>query len=174
MSKTFINQYTIQDDDEFFFDTNIWLLINPPLKNDDKLTPIYSSFFQKVLTKRCQIYTDFVVLSEFVNVSLREHMREVGHQKFKVYRKSKHYEEFVKTVNSRLKIILKHVEVIEHDKSLFSPQILCTGLENKCDFNDILIGRFCSEEAVQFVTNDQDFFSDINMSIISANPRLLK
>jgi hypothetical protein len=67
-----LKTYTPLSSDVFFFDNNVWILLFCPIGNVDiKLQNIYSKFLQQVDQRKCTIFINSLILSEFANRYLR-------------------------------------------------------------------------------------------------------
>ena len=92
MAKIFnINQYKPKKDDEFLFDTNVWIYITiPALSYDQTLEQVYSNFFGSIRNSKAKILTSFVIISEFVNRYLRnEHKKYNNKHNTNLFSKTK-------------------------------------------------------------------------------------
>jgi len=71
-----LSKYKINQKDRFFFDTNIWLYIHDPIGERDKprwkkeKEETYTRFYLQIIKKN-DIYFSSLILSEYINTSLR-------------------------------------------------------------------------------------------------------
>jgi predicted nucleic acid-binding protein len=162
-----------------FMDANILLYIFWPTSSP-KWVKEYSGFFKKLLENKISIVTDRTTISEFINRALKleyeSHLRENNLDKktfpFKEFRDQNYGLETIREIYTITKEkILNQLEYL--DKSYSKEEIINILKNEKGDFNDQLIVRFCEENSLLFLTNDGDFINT-DLNILTANPVLLK
>ncbi len=177
-----IRSYLPGNTDRFFFDTNIWLYIFCPIGDYKKgMIEPYSAFFKKILNRKSLICISSLVLLEFMRGYLNIEIK-IFAQKHKLNRQINFKEEFrgtpehkkvllniAKAVESILKIAGKIGDKFEH----IDVENLFQDLD-KIDVSDSYHINLASMEQLKIVTNDADFGSNKNISILTANGRLLR
>ena len=161
-----IETYKIGYTDQFFFDTNVWLLLFGNLADfrprDQKE---YSKLFKESLQREIPIYISSMVLSEFANVLLRLEFKQwKTKNKFtesKNFKKdfgiTQEYKNSVQSIKSSLKTILELPNI--HLISDFFNGINTEDILNNfdvIDFNDAYITELVRNK-YKVVTNDKDF-----------------
>ena len=171
-----ISDYTPTFNDSFFFDNNVWMFIFCPIGNhNQKKQHIYSSFLQVLIQRKAIIFINSLVISEFVNASLRLDFnlwqKEEGRSfEFKKdYVGIDRYNETVSEINGALNKIFRITEKVPDDFNAISIENIQNHLEN-IDFND----SYYIEQALMkdwiIVTDDRDFrnYSGHNSIILTS------
>lgn len=152
--------------DQFFFDTNIWLLLFGTIANfqinDQK---IYSKLLEDLITKDKPIFISSTVISEYANVLLRRDYEQwvstekVINVKFKIdFVGTKRYEDSVNTITKSISKILKLPNI-----QPISDSFHCINIEKIfnnfkiVDLNDAYIFELANQNNYRIVTNDKDF-----------------
>lgn len=158
--------YKIGFTDQFFFDTNIWIILFGSIANfEEKNQRIYSKFFENLISRESSIFITSNVVSEFSNVLLRldfNHWKSKSgliNPKFKNdYVGTESYKNVVEQIKSSLKKIFSLPNVIKVSDD-FNSVNLDVILENfsLIDYNDSYIAQICSIKNYKLVTNDGDF-----------------
>lgn len=166
MAVTNIAKYKIGFTDQFFFDTNIWILLFGTVADYEKKDQqAYSSFLAELIDRDKGIYITSMVISEFANVLLRKSFNHwatkpenIG-KKFKNdYVGSADYKSTVSTVSVLLKKILNLPNVIKVGDNLNA--INLQSIESNfliADFNDSYFVELAKINNYKIVTNDKDF-----------------
>lgn len=161
-----VQDLKISFSDQFFFDTNIWLLLFGTIADFQiKDQKAYSRLLEDLITKDKPIFISSVVISEFANVLLRRDFDQwvsIGklvNAKFKVdFVGTKRYENSVSTITKSINKIL-NLPNIHHIPDSFH----CISKENLLanfkivDFNDAYIFELSRMNNYRIVTNDKDF-----------------
>jgi predicted nucleic acid-binding protein len=161
-----ITKYKIGYTDQFFFDTNVWLLLFGNLANyKPKDQEEYSKLFKASLQREIPIYISSMILSEFVNVLLRIDFKQwktknkfTENKDFKRdFGITQEYKNSVQSTRVLLKSILELPNIhlisdffngINKDNILQDFDIV--------DFNDAYITELVRNK-YKIVTNDRDF-----------------
>jgi predicted nucleic acid-binding protein len=152
--------------DQFFFDTNIWLLLFGTVANFQKKDQkVYSKLLEDLITKDKPIFISSTVVSEFANVLLRRDFDQwvsIGkfvNVKFKTdFVGTKTYQDSVDTITKAINKILKLPNIQPVPDSFH-----CINLQNILsnfkivDFNDSYIFELSKSNNYKIVTNDKDF-----------------
>ena len=164
----------INEGDILFFDTNVWInLFTPAKDNTDLQTQALrekaSKFYKQAIEKKTKIYTSSLVLSEFINRSLRimfaaeksENPRKYsGTNAYKdVFRKSDEYAEYLEEALELVELNILAYSYKTEDA--FNSFDICDyktreGKEN-LDFNDYCIEHICRKRNYKLVTADMDY-----------------
>lgn len=182
-SATAIDQYEFQPGEKLFLDTNIWLLIygvQEPQEPEDKRIGIYSEALKQILSNKCQVYIDVLVVSEFINVYAKK-MWAISkkdnaafkNKSFKVFRNSADFEPIAGEIADNVRRILKDCTCVESGfESTSVNDIIEEYAKGKSDFDDQVFTSLCQKHNFKIVTDDSDF-KDCNVHVITANEQLL-
>lgn len=171
-----VSSYDFNSSDELLLDTNIWLFIYGPQKPNGSKVEAYSQALARILTARCKIYIDVLIVSEFINAYARIKWDVLGkpHNDFKKFRKSEDFKPIAQDIAADTKQILKHCLQIESGFGTLPISSLITEYAlGDSDFNDQVIANLCQKKKLKLVTDDGDF-RNRNVLIVTANRRLLK
>lgn len=165
-------------DDEFLFDTNIWLAVYGPFPSNHWTTKEYSSFLKKLMSSECKIYTNTMIISEFINVwaRLEFHQRRINlglsPKEFKIFRGMPDFQNIAYEIAQNVRKILNIAELLDDGICKLNVASIIKEFEKgDSDFNDIVFKEFCQNNKLIFVTNDADFnYNSIN--IVTANNKL--
>lgn len=161
-----LGDYKIGFTDQFFFDTNVWLLLYGTVANfQAKDQNQYANFFQSLIQKDAPIFLTSMVISEFSNVLLRRDFNQwvsnnkLVNQDFKAnFVGTSDYVNSVETISISIKKILKlpniflvgdNFNAIDKDEILKNFKVV--------DFNDAYYTQLAVLNNYKVVTNDKDF-----------------
>lgn len=161
-----IEIYKIGFNDQFFFDTNVWLLLFGNLANyKPKDQKEYSKLFKESLQREIPIYISSMVLSEFANVLLRLDFKQwKTKNKFtesKDFKKdfgiTQEYKNSVQNTKQLLKSILElpNIHLISDFFNGIDKEAILNHFD-LVDFNDAYITELVRNK-YKVVTNDKDF-----------------
>jgi predicted nucleic acid-binding protein len=173
-----ISSYSFQAEDHLFFDANIWLYIASPFyKPTDPRTRIYSRALRDILAVNAKIYTDVLILSEYVNTYARlahnHSPLKSSTPHFKDFRKSQAFEPIAQEISLGMRRLLKTCLPVESGFSSLNQEVLCKEFESgKVDFNDQVIAKLCTEQGLTLVSHDGDFDS-AGINLLTKNRTLL-
>jgi len=152
--------------DQFFFDTNIWLLLFGTVANfQNKDQKIYSKLLEDLITRDSPIFIASIVISEFANVLLRRDfdqwvsIEKPINVKFKKdFVGTKIYEDSVNTIAKSINKILKlpNVYPIPDNFNYVNIENILNNFKI-VDFNDAYILELSQMNNYKIVTNDKDF-----------------
>ncbi len=169
--------YKIGFTDQFFFDTNIWILLFGTVAYvETKEQKAYSNFLENLLIKDSPIFITSGVISEFSNVLLRRDFNlwapksGLASPKFKSdYVGSNEYKSSVKSINLLIKNILSLPNIVklpDDFNSIEIDSVLSSFLI--IDYNDSYINQLSLIKGFKIVTNDKDFQKlNSNITIIT-------
>ncbi len=172
-----LKEFEVGYTDQFFFDTNIWLLLYGTVAgfqaNDQSQ---YAKLLEKLITRDSPIYITSMVISEFANVLLRrDYTQWLTNNKFvnKDFKKdfvgSSEYENSVETVTISINKIFKLPNlVIVGDNFNAIDKIAILKNFKIVDFNDAYYAQLAIMNKYKVVTNDKDFQKlNLNIDIIT-------
>lgn len=161
-----LSNYEIGFTDQFFFDTNVWLLLFGTVASfqaNDQLQ--YTKLLEKLITRDSPIYITSMVISEFANVLLRRDFNQwISNNNYvnKDFKRdfvgTKDYENSVETISISINKIFKlpnlvsvgdNFNAINKNKILQNFKIV--------DFNDAYYTELAELNKYKIVTNDKDF-----------------
>ena len=166
MAKINVKELKIGFSDQFFFDTNIWLLLFGTVADfESKDQSAYSKLLEDLITRDNPIFVTSIIISEFANVLLRRDFNQwvstnkLVNQDFKKnFVGTTVYKDSVILITNSINKILKLpnlVRVSDSFHNLKTDNIL----ENfkVVDFNDSYIYELAVANNYKVVTNDTDF-----------------
>lgn len=161
-----LNNYQIGFTDQFFFDTNIWLLLYGTVADFQKKDQNqYTSFFETLIQKDAPIFLTSQVISEFSNVILRRDFKQwvtnhnLVNQDFKKdFVGTRDYTDSVVTISISIKKILKlpNVVLVGDDFNAIDKEEILNNFK-VVDFNDAYYAQLAILKNYKIVTNDTDF-----------------
>ena len=152
--------------DQFFFDTNIWLLLFGTVADfESKNQRTYSKLLEELISKDKPIFVSSIIISEFANVLLRRDFNQwvstnkLVNQDFKKHFVGTNtYKDSVVSITSSINKILKLPNIIKVSDSFHSLKTENILESFKVvDFNDSYINELAIENKYKVVTNDKDF-----------------
>lgn len=178
MAKINISNHKVNYTDEYFFDTNVWLLLFGTVADFQlKYQKSYSEFLSDLIQKDKPIYITTLIISEISNVLLRIDFNEwKDKNRFfnKEFKKdfvgTEDYRNSVSTISLIINKILSIPNVIRIPDDFHLLDLKST-LEDmkKIDFNDSVYTAICSARGFKIISNDSDFFEvSHKIDIISA------
>ncbi|MCY3972789.1 MAG: type II toxin-antitoxin system VapC family toxin [Candidatus Dadabacteria bacterium] len=172
-----ISKYSFSSKDKLFFDTNIWLFTHGINRPNDPKEKAYSNALSQIIKAKSRIYTDVLVVSEFVNTCAKREfsIRNQGGGKlsFKRFRNSERFKSISSDVTRESGKILKLCDRLESGfRTLNMQQVLDDYEEGRIDFNDLVISDICKRNKLILVTDDGDFRNE-GIPILTANRKML-
>ena len=174
MNHRTVEDYNFTVEDRLFLDTNVWLYLYAPQETQRHWVNIYSEAFDRILKARSQIYTDVLVLSEFINVYARQEwkLKAAPIRDFKKFRNSRRFKPIARDITADVKRVLGHCSRIKSGSSTLKMDGLLNGYAaGNSDFNDHVITELCKSNELTLITNDSDFKNQ-TIPVLSANPKL--
>jgi predicted nucleic acid-binding protein len=176
---TDISKYSFSEQDNLFFDTNIWMLLYGPQGNpNDPFTQTYSQALARAMQAKCQIWVDVLIISEFINRFARieydiQYPNKAQRPSFKQFRNNPVFHPIAQAIVGAVRNIFKFTMQIESGFTTLDINTLLTEFELiPSDFNDQILIRLCSANNLHLVTHDSDFKGK-GVNILTANPRIL-
>lgn len=169
--------YRVSYTDNFFFDTNVWLLLYGTIADFQRRDQrVYSNFLGDLLGRGNSIYITSMVISEFANVILRKDFKQwcltnayVDMDFKKDFVGSVQYKSTVQVVSNLISRILALPGILKISDEFSNINInsILARFKN-IDFNDAYIVEISELRDYIIVTNDKDFFTvDTHLKIIS-------
>lgn len=170
-----IETYYFPSENNYFFDTNIWLYIYGPIGWPDQKSDIYSKALREIRNSNGTIYINCMVISEFINAFSRiEFKQQTTYSRFKEFRNSLSFRPVAEDIASNVKKILRNTLTCDPElKVIDLPEIMSFFEQGKYDFNDLVFAEICRSRGMVFVTHDKDF-SELGVEILTANEKLLR
>lgn len=151
----------ITSNDKILIDTNVLIFIFCPLNNEENesLISYYSDILEKISTSNATVFTNSLIISEFINTWLRIGSKKNGFTNFKKdYRGSARYKQTMRQIINQL----------EKYYLMYDVQQLPDGFDNldymkiyksypEIDFNDLVIALNALQNDCKILTNDGDF-----------------
>lgn len=146
------------------FDTNVWLTINgvQRSRNDDG----YSAVYKYILQHQMPIYTNSHIVSEYINVILRNDFsawkKETGYsdadykRDYRTGANQRYVDRFNFAVLSAKEDLLAVSKVISVSDTLIK-EVTDRKMNNSLDFNDELILKSAVNQGLPILTNDRDY-----------------
>ncbi|MGE7623585.1 type II toxin-antitoxin system VapC family toxin [Viridibacillus sp. NPDC096237] len=158
-----LSTYTIKEEDSFFFDANVWMYIYCSIGNHKPwIVKAYSDFYQKVRESGNTIYTNSLLVSEFVNryerLEFSHIQKKDGLVNFKKdFRDNQNYEGVFSNIQSitKNKIMLNSQPLNDKFDAFDFENFI--SIEDKIDFNDAIHCYLALESGLKIVTHDQDY-----------------
>jgi predicted nucleic acid-binding protein len=172
-----LKEFEIGFTDQFFFDTNVWLLLYGTVAgfqaNDQTQ---YANLLEKLITRDSPIYITSMVISEFANVLLRRDFNQwISNNNFidkdfkKDYVGTTEYKNSVATITVSINKIFKlpNLIVIADNFNAIDKNAILNNFKI-VDFNDSYYAQLAILSKYKIVTNDKDFQKlDSNIDIIT-------
>ncbi len=163
--------------DQFFFDTNIWLLLYGTVAgfqaNDQSQ---YARLLEKLINRDSPIYITSMVVSEFANVLLRRDYNQwITNNKFvdKDFKRDfvgiKEYENSVETITISINKIFKlpNLVIVGDNFNAIDKSAILKNFKI-VDFNDAYYAQLAILNKYKVVTNDKDYQKlDLNIDVIT-------
>lgn len=189
-----LNEYEIGFTDQFFFDTNIWILLFGTVKesqaNDENQ---YAILFEKIIAQNSPIYITSMITYEFASILLKRDFKQwksnnnLINKKFKKdFVGSKEYENSVATITASINKIyqLPNLVILEDVFNPIDKDAILNNFKivdfNNSYYDDLIVRSKYSliTSAIlnkfKIVTNSKDFQQfDSNIDIITAKNRLI-
>ncbi len=173
-----IQSYKFTSNDAVLFDANVWMYIYGPASHiSSQYRYAYTLALRRIRGAQIPILLDTLVLSEFINAYARFFYHKLPAENkpadFKIFRNSLNFKPVAEQIARRAKKILNKTESTKNRfKSVQIGAILSEYAEGEADFNDQVLAEICRANNIKLVTHDADF-SGYNLTILTANPKLL-
>ena len=170
------NKFKFVSNQNFLFDSNIWIFLFAPLANVHKEKQNkYSRLIRNIQSNRGTIYITSLIISEYVNRVLRLEFAlwkancNIRNPEFKKdYRPTSAYDEALKNVKSQVQDILKLTVKYPDNFQNCPVDSLLNQMNKDCDYNDLYIVHSCDVTNSILVSDDKD------MNKITSNVFLMR
>lgn len=176
-----IDDYKPLAEDKFFFDANIWLSIYGPIGYyADWRVRKYSNFLTILQLKNCYIYTNTIIISEFVNRFARMEFEQrriqldLEYDEFKRFREMEDFKEVASEIAANIRKIIRSSNLCNHeisDDELFDLADIYE--KGGFDINDLMFEEICKQTDSILVTHDGDF-KNSEIKVVTANNNMLR
>lgn len=172
--------YPFTSSDKIFFDTNIWLMLNPPaVSPNNRDVEKYSKTARNIKKASASVYLNSTVISEYINRFARiriEHVkRDLNIQDeltFKDFREGypAMFRRIASETANNVRGILRFPN-IEISDCRFTLDLLQEHVDwfagGETDWCDQIIAEECRDNGYSLLTNDKDFLGFDNLRVIS-------
>jgi len=163
------NLYKIDPSDQVFVDTNILIFLFSPsfVNTREYQVDKYATVYAKMIEKKCTLFVNQMVISEFINRCMRidfeRNFNQDGNKDYKKdYRPSEEYDKTLRIVLKQVKKFLASANQIDDDFKTFD--ILSSISSNlKTDFNDLIIADTVKKNSLKLLSDDGDFKRDLGI-----------
>lgn len=159
---------------DFIFDTNVWLSIyglTTDISNPQ--TRIYSKFYKEVLTRNRKFFLLGTITSEYIHRSLklRYETDPTVNRKVKIHQQS-NYGSWISQIADEVSYLLDDCIRLDDGFAQSNPEEMCRNCVGKTiDYNDLIISDVCKKNNITLVTDDKDFACE-NINIVTRNKKL--
>lgn len=173
-----VKDYKVKSGDLFFFDNNIWMFLFSPISGSNKYQQkVYGQLLKDIQCARATIFINSLIVSEYINRSLRlnynqwkDHKQKSGNNAVDYkhnYRTSPEFSEAQKGAYSEMADIL---DIALRKPDDFNALNLSDVMNaNGMDFNDAYYANFCKLNRLILVTDDKDLQSTpLDITILTA------
>ncbi|HEY2917860.1 MAG TPA: PIN domain-containing protein [Candidatus Binatia bacterium] len=174
-----IGNYAFKATDELLFDANVWFFLYGPHRPGSPQAAAYSGALARILAVSCRVYTDVLIISEFVNryARLRHQLllqsRTGVPRDFKQFRATSAFKTIANDIAADTKRILSGCARVESGFAVLDFDALINSYgTGDSDFNDLVLTELCQSKGYMLVTDDGDFKGK-NITVLTANRRLL-
>ncbi len=154
-----VKGYECTSNDQLFLDTNIWLMIFCPRMHTNfsrSREHIYTSAWGRMLEGRGRIYTNILVVSEFINTYARIKFKPVARD----------------IAKATGKILCHCIRISDSSTRLDMDALRGEFSQGNADFNAPVIRETCKKRNLTLVTDDADFAHQ-GIPLLTADRRLL-
>lgn len=172
-----ISQYTVGPNEEFFFDTNVWMFIMAPLaaSKQNKQTS-YSGLLREIVSRGATIWINSQVVAEYINKCLRmefdqwkDRTQSYGAEFKRDFRPTPEYLSALNNAKSQISAILQRSERHPDDFHNIDIDAIVASMGSSCDYGDAIIIDLCKRKKFKLVTDDGDMTkSDFPFTVITA------
>ncbi|MDE6369893.1 MAG: PIN domain-containing protein [Duncaniella sp.] len=163
-----IRDYQVSSDDKFFFDNNVWMMLFSSIISGSRQHEqrIYNNLFRDIQSARATIFTNALVVSEFVNANLRIGFKRwkrlpenAGLSNYKTdFRPTQSFRDYRDIAYADLENILKVSYRKPDDFNTIELSHILGASGQTMDFNDAYFVTYCNQNRLILVTDDKDFF----------------
>lgn len=159
-----ISKYEVGPNEEFFFDTNIWMFIFAPLAGSKQnKQKAYSRLLSEIISRGATIWINSQVIAEYINRCLRMEY-EVWKRNpqnctadFKHdFRLTEDYKSTLRDTKSQVLAILQKSMRYPDDFHTIDIDKIISSMGTSLDYGDAVIVDLCKRKNFKLVTDDGD------------------
>lgn len=166
---------TINDGDNVFIDTNVLIFYLHPSYINHWKHPIYVNTISMLQEKKCQMFINSLVVSEFINRFLRYDFNKMRDEKPDIkefkrdYRQTQYYKDTLQFAITELSKFCEifNVRHISDDFDKMNIIALYAKYKYSFDFNDLIIAENVRSNNLKLLTDDKDF-QNLDVALIKA------
>lgn len=172
-----ISKYEVGSNEEFFFDTNVWMFIFAPLAGaKQNKQRAYSKLLSEALSRGATIWINSQVVAEYINRCLRMEF-EVWRRKpenmianyKRDFRSTDDYKSTLQDTKSQVLAILQKSTRYPDDFHSVNIDSIISSMGNVLDYGDAVIVDLCKRKKFKLVTDDGDMAkTDFPFDVITA------
>ncbi|OAG75766.1 hypothetical protein Amal_02865 [Acetobacter malorum] len=159
---------------DFIFDTNVWLSIyGLTTDNSNPQTRIYSNLYKLLLQNEKRIFLLGTITSEYIHRSLklRYDTDSTVNRNIKIHQQT-NYKSWIKEIADEVSYLVDDCIQLDDGFAQSNPEEMCrTCMEKTIDYNDLIISDACRKNSITLVTDDRDFSCE-NINIVTRNKKL--
>lgn len=161
----------INDGDNVFIDTNVLILYLHPSHINRKKRSYYANAIDMLQNKKCQMFINSLVVSEFINRFLRFDFAQIKDENIKEFKR--HYRQtqnYINTLQFAITELSKfcktfNVRYIRDNFDKMDIMALYAKYGYSFDFNDLIIAENVRSKNLKLLTDDRDF-QNLNVALI--------
>lgn len=173
-----VKNFKVKSGDVFFFDNNIWMFLFSPISGASPFQQkVYGKLLKDIQSSQSTIFINSLIVSEYINRSLRLNYTLWRDQEFKSgnsfvdykhnYRPSKDFDDAQKAAYGEMTDILSIAQRKPDDFHALNINELLNA--KGMDFNDAYYANFCKLNNLILVTDDRDLqTTPLDITILTA------
>ena len=172
-----ISNYTVSPNEEFFFDTNIWMFIFAPLAGSKPhKQKAYSKLLGEIVSRGATIWINSQVIAEYINRCLRMEFEEwkKRSQRYAAnfkndFRSTADYASTLQDTKSQVSAILQKATRYPDDFHTIDVDAIISSMGTSLDYGDAVIVDLCKRRNFKLVTDDGDMTkTEFSFKVITA------
>lgn len=172
-----ISKYTVGSNEEFFFDTNVWIFIFAPLAEAKKdKQRIYSGLLKDIISRGDTIWINSQVVAEYINKCLRmefDQWKIRKQQPFADYKRdfrpTADYQSALNSAKSLISVILQKCTRHPDDFHTIDINAIISSMGATCDYGDAIMIELCQRKKFKLVSDDADMTKkELPITVITA------
>ncbi|MBP3198033.1 MAG: PIN domain-containing protein [Butyrivibrio sp.] len=172
-----IAKYTVGTNEEFFFDTNVWMFIFAPLAGaKQEKQRVYSGFLKDIISRGDTIWINSQVVAEYINRCLRMEFDQWKKQTRnpladykRDFRPTEDYQSALKSAKSLISVILQKCTRHPDDFHRIDINAIISSMGASCDYGDAIMIELCQRKKFKLVTDDADMTkNELPITVITA------
>lgn len=172
-----IKNYTVGTNEEFFFDTNVWMFIFAPLAGSNAAKQgAYSNLFSSIQSRGAFIWITSLVIAEYINAVLRLEFKQWKHRNgllqadFKHdFRPTEDYKVALGDIKNQVSDILRFTHRHPDDFHTLNVESMIDNMGDSMDYGDAVFVDYCRRDRITLVTDDTDIVNNCTtLTILTA------